>query len=73
MTSSNSKSKITIFDTTLRDEELTPGVTMTIQQKIQIAQLQEKMQVDVIEVGYPGAFPKDFDELLMVSKQINRN
>lgn len=72
MTSDPPQSKITLFDTTLRDGELTPGVKMTIPQKIRIAQLLEQMQVDVIEVGYPGAFRKDSDELLMVSKQIKQ-
>lgn len=64
--------KIAIFDTTLRDGELMPGVKMTIYQKVQIAQLLEQMQVDVIEAGYPGVFRKDFDELLMVSKRVKQ-
>jgi 2-isopropylmalate synthase len=64
--------KITILDTTMRDGELTPGVKLDIQQKIELAQLLEEMQVDVIEVGYPGAFRKDFDELFMISKRIKR-
>lgn len=63
-------SKILIFDTTMRDGELMPGVKMNIQQKISLAKLLEAMRIDVIEVGYPGAFRKDFDELFMVSKQI---
>ncbi|PZD72075.1 2-isopropylmalate synthase [Acaryochloris thomasi RCC1774] len=67
-----SPSKITIFDTTLRDGERMPGVRMTLYQKVQIAELLEKMQIDVIEAGYPGAFRKDFDELLMVSKRIKQ-
>lgn len=64
------KPKITIFDTTLRDGELTPGVTLDIPGKIRIAKLLEAMGVDVIEVGYPGARQQDFDAILMVSKQI---
>ncbi|MDJ0679860.1 MAG: hypothetical protein QNJ18_08370 [Xenococcaceae cyanobacterium MO_167.B52] len=46
--------KITIFDTTMRDGELTPGITMNLAQKIEIAKLLESIKVDIIEVGYPG-------------------
>lgn len=68
-----SKSKVIIFDTTLRDGELTPGVTFNLQQKIQIAQLLEQSQVDVIEVGYPGAFEKDFDEIFTIARLIKES
>jgi 2-isopropylmalate synthase len=64
------KTRITLFDTTLRDGELTPGVKLDIPAKIRIAKLLEAMRVDVIEVGYPGARSQDFDAILMVSKQI---
>lgn len=57
----------------MRDGELTPGVTMDIHQKITLAKLLEQMRVDVIEVGYPGAFKKDFDQIFMVSKQIKQS
>lgn len=66
-------SKILILDTTMRDGELVPGVRMNIQQKLRLAKVLEAMRVDVIEVGYPGAFRKDFDELFMVSKQIKQS
>ncbi|MBE9114460.1 2-isopropylmalate synthase [Lusitaniella coriacea LEGE 07157] len=71
--SEKSPTKINIFDTTLRDGELTPEVTMNLQQKIEIAQLQEAIGVDIIEVGYPGAFPKDFDEVLALAKIIKNS
>ena len=66
----DSESKVIIFDTTLRDGELTPGVKMNSHQKMSIAKLLEKMRVDVIEVGYPGAFQKDFDEIYTISQQV---
>jgi len=44
---------INIFDTTLRDYEQTPGVVLTTEEKIQIAEQLDKMGVDVIEVGTP--------------------
>lgn len=65
-----SQSNVIIFDTTLRDGELALGVKLDIYQKMSIAKLLEEMGVDVIEVGYPGAFEKDFDEIFRVSQQI---
>ncbi|MEB3359479.1 MAG: 2-isopropylmalate synthase [Synechococcales bacterium] len=62
--------KITIFDTTLRDGEMALKRKFTIQQKIQLAKLLEAMKVDVIEVGYPGAASDDVDKIFMVSKQV---
>lgn len=64
--------KVIIFDTTMRDGELTPGVKMNIQQKLKIAKLLEEMRVDVIEVGYPGAFQKDFDEIFTISQEVKQ-
>jgi 2-isopropylmalate synthase len=64
------KPKIFIFDTTMRDGELMPGVQMDIQQKIAIAKLLEDLHVDIIEVGYPGVFIKDFEEIFTISKLI---
>ncbi|MDJ0594724.1 MAG: 2-isopropylmalate synthase [Pleurocapsa sp. MO_226.B13] len=58
--------EIIIFDTTMRDGELTPGITMNLSQKMAIAQLLEAT-ADVIEVGYPGINSKDFDEIVAVA------
>lgn len=68
-----SQAEIIIFDTTMRDGELMPGVKMNIEQKIVIAQLLEEMQVDIIEVGYPGAFAKDFTEIVTIAKLIKNS
>ncbi|MEQ8464516.1 2-isopropylmalate synthase [Coleofasciculus sp. E1-EBD-02] len=62
--------KVIVFDTTMRDGELTPGVKMNVQQKIRLAKLLETIGVDVIEVGYPGQYDKDFDEIVTIAKQI---
>lgn len=64
---------IRIFDTTMRDGELTPGVKMSMAEKISIAKLLEEMGVDVIEVGYPGKCEKDFAEVLNISKIIKNS
>ena len=65
--------KVKIFDTTIRDGELTPGVKMNIQEKISIAKLLEEIGVNIIEVGYPGKIEKDFDEVLNISKIIKNS
>lgn len=72
MQSADVNPKVIIFDTTMRDGELMPGVKMDIHQKISLANLLEEMRVDVIEVGYPGAFKQDFDAIFMVSKQVKQ-
>jgi 2-isopropylmalate synthase len=63
---------ILIFDTTLRDGELTPGVHFTRENKVKIAQQLEEMGVDTIEVGYPGTYTKDIDDIIAVS-QVMKN
>jgi 2-isopropylmalate synthase len=53
--------RVYIFDTTLRDGEQSPGATMNLDEKMQIAQLLEEMQVDIIEAGFPIASNGDFE------------
>ena len=48
-----SKDKLVIFDTTLRDGEQSPGASMTKDEKVRIAKMLEKMNVDVIELVLP--------------------
>ncbi len=52
-------SMIRIFDTTLRDGEQSPGATMTTEEKIQVADQLIRLNVDVIEAGFPAASPGD--------------
>ncbi|KYC37464.1 2-isopropylmalate synthase [Scytonema hofmannii PCC 7110] len=65
--------KITIFDTTLRDGELALKRKLTVEQKIRLAIILDEMGVDAIEVGYPGAFHKDCDEIFRVSQQVKNS
>jgi 2-isopropylmalate synthase len=65
--------EVFIFDTTMRDGELTPGVKMTLQQKINLSQFLEQMGVDIIEVAYPANSPKDFAELFQIAKIIKNS
>ena len=55
------KEKVFIFDTTLRDGEQSPGASMNLQEKFRLAQQLVKLQVDVIEAGFPVASGGDFD------------
>ena len=51
------KDKIFIFDTTMRDGEQSPGASMSIEEKIQIARIFDELGIDVIEAGFPIASP----------------
>jgi 2-isopropylmalate synthase len=57
----------------MRDGELTPGVSMNLQEKMSIATLLEAIGVDVVEVGYPGRYEKDFQEIFAISKIIKNS
>ncbi len=57
----NNMDKIIFFDTTLRDGEQSPGATMNMQEKFRLAGQLAKLNVDVIEAGFPIASVGDFD------------
>ncbi len=65
-----SKEKLVIFDTTLRDGEQSPGASMTKEEKIRIATVLEKMNVDVIEAGFAIASVGDFEAVKAVASVI---
>jgi 2-isopropylmalate synthase len=67
---SGKKRRIMIFDTTLRDGEQSPGASLNIQEKMEIARMLEAMGVDVIEGGFPITSPGDFEAVSMISKEI---
>ncbi len=62
--------KIIVFDTTLRDGEQSPGVSLNVEEKLQIARQLEKLGVDVIEAGFPVASPGDFEGVRRVAREI---
>ncbi|MEE9447861.1 MAG: 2-isopropylmalate synthase [Arenicellales bacterium] len=66
-------SQLIIFDTTLRDGEQSPGASMTLEEKIQIARLLEKMRVDIIEAGFPAASPGDFEAVNKIAQQVKNS
>ena len=65
-----SKEKLVIFDTTLRDGEQSPGASMTKEEKVRIAKMLEKMQVDVIEAGFAIASEGDFEAVKAVAEAV---
>jgi 2-isopropylmalate synthase len=59
---------IRIFDTTLRDGEQSPGATMTTEEKIQIAEQLVRLNVDIIEAGFPAASPGDLEAVKEIAR-----
>lgn len=66
------KNKVFIFDTTLRDGEQSPGASLGIREKLEIARQLDRLGVDAIEAGFPIASPGDFEAVKLVSKEIKR-
>ena len=64
----NDKDKIFIFDTTMRDGEQSPGASMSLEEKIQIARIFDELGIDIIEAGFPIASPGDFESVTAISK-----
>jgi 2-isopropylmalate synthase len=64
--------RIYIFDTTLRDGEQSPGASMNPEEKLRIAKQLEKLNVDVIEAGFPVASQGDFEAVAIVAKEVRR-
>jgi len=62
------KDRVIIFDTTMRDGEQSPGASMSLEEKIQIARVFDEMGIDIIEAGFPIASPGDFEAVSEVSK-----
>lgn len=61
---------IQFFDTTLRDGEQTPGVSLNVQEKVEIAKQLARLGVDVIEAGFPIASPGDFAAVQAIAEQV---
>jgi 2-isopropylmalate synthase len=63
---------IKIFDTTLRDGEQSPGATMNVAEKVRIAEQLDKLNVDIIEAGFPITSEGDFEAVKTISQVIKR-
>jgi 2-isopropylmalate synthase len=64
--------RITIFDTTLRDGEQSPGCSMNVQEKLRLAQQLDRLGVDVIEAGFPIASDGDFEAVKRIAASVRR-
>src|SRR4051812_27475509 len=62
---------VKIFDTTLRDGEQSPGISLNKQEKLEIAHQLARLGVDVIEAGFPIASPGDFDAVQTIARQVD--
>ena len=62
--------KLIIFDTTLRDGEQSPGATLNIEEKLEIARQLSRLGVDICEAGFPIASPGDFEAVRRIAEEI---
>lgn len=65
------KDKVYIFDTTLRDGEQSPGASLSIEEKLEIAKQLAKLGVDIIEAGFPISSPAQFEATRLISEKIH--
>src|SRR2546430_1309117 len=70
MVNSQDPNRVLIFDTTLRDGEQSPGISLNTQEKLEIAQQLARLGVDVIEAGFPITSPGDFEAVQEISRQV---
>ena len=66
------KDQVKIFDTTLRDGEQSPGATMNVAEKVRLAQQLEKLNVDIIEAGFPISSDGDFEAVKKIAQGMTR-
>jgi 2-isopropylmalate synthase len=70
MSKPDDPNRVLIFDTTLRDGEQSPGISLNPQEKLEIAQQLARLGVDVIEAGFPIASPGDFEAVQTISRNV---
>ncbi len=63
--------RIHIFDTTLRDGEQSPGISLNTAEKVEIAQQLARLGVDVIEAGFPITSPGDFEAVQKIAREVH--
>ncbi len=62
--------RVLIFDTTLRDGEQSPGISLNKQEKLEIAHQLARFGVDIIEAGFPITSPGDFESVQAISREV---
>jgi len=63
-------SRVQIFDTTLRDGEQSPGISLNTAEKLEIAHQLARLGVDIIEAGFPIASPGDFEAVQAIARDV---
>jgi 2-isopropylmalate synthase len=63
--------RVLIFDTTLRDGEQSPGISLNRQEKLEIAHQLARLGVDVIEAGFPITSPGDFESVEAIAREVD--
>ena len=63
--------RVKIFDTTLRDGEQSPGISLNRQEKLEIAHQLARLGADIIEAGFPIASPGDFDAVQAIAREVH--
>ena len=71
MTPPDDPNRVLIFDTTLRDGEQSPGISLNTQEKLEIAQQLARLGVDVIEAGFPITSPGDFQAVQSIARTVD--
>ncbi|HEY8572578.1 2-isopropylmalate synthase [Phenylobacterium sp.] len=67
------RDRVIVFDTTMRDGEQSPGASMSLEEKIELAKILEEMRVDVIEAGFPIASNGDFEAVRAVAEIVTES
>jgi 2-isopropylmalate synthase len=62
--------QVKIFDTTLRDGEQSPGISLDVAEKLEIAEQLARLGVDIIEAGFPIASPGDFEAVEAIAQSV---
>ncbi len=70
MSTSSDPNHVVIFDTTLRDGEQSPGCSMNLAEKLEMARALRDLGVDIIEAGFPIASPGDFASVQAIAREI---
>src|SRR5437763_1106632 len=70
MTAPDDPNRVLIFDTTLRDGEQSPGISLNVAEKFEIAQQLARLGVDVIEAGFPITSPGDFEAVESIAREV---
>ena len=69
-TNTSKTDRVVIFDTTLRDAEQSPGASLNVAEKVEVAHQLARLGVDIIEAGYPVSSPVQFDAVRRIAEEV---